>query len=183
MGKIYITSDLHLGHDKDFLWGSRGFSSSEEHDRTLIEKWNSVITYDDEVYVLGDLMLGDNEEGVRKLNQLNGKIYIIYGNHDSATRIQMYANIRPTILCLGYAQVIKHSGYSFYLSHYPTLTSNMDADKPLKRRIINLCGHVHTPDKFADWDKGLIYHCELDAHNMQPILLDDIIKDIKEKTE
>ena len=34
-------------------------------------------------------------------------------------------------------------------------------------------------DKFVDIDKGAIYHCEMDAHNCYPILLDDVIADIK----
>lgn len=179
MPRIFITSDLHLGHDRDFIWGPRGFNSVEEHDRAIIENWNSVVEWDDEVWVLGDLVLGDSEAGCRKLNQLAGNIRIIYGNHDTATRIQMYANIRPTILGMGLAYILKYQGYSFYLSHYPTLTSNLDNDKPLKRRVINLCGHVHTNDKFLDMDKGLIYHIELDAHDNKPILLDTIIEDIK----
>ena len=81
---------------------------------------------------------------------------------------------------IGYAHVLNYKGYIFYLSHYPTLTANGDDHKPLERRVINLCGHVHTPNKFLDMDKGLIYHVELDAHDNKPILLDDIIEDIKE---
>ncbi len=183
MGKIWLTSDLHLGHDRDFIWGPRGFNSVEEHDRAIIQNWNNLVSWDDEVWLLGDCMLGDNESGIRKLNQLAGNIYIITGNHDSATRIQMYANIRPTIHTMGLAYILKHKGYSFYLSHYPTMTSNLDIDKPLQRRVINLCGHVHTQDRFSDMDKGLIYHVELDCQNNKPVLLDDIIEDIKKYKE
>lgn len=46
--------------------------------------------------------------------------------------------------------------------------------------MINLCGHAHTTNPFADMDKGLIYHVELDAHGCYPISIDDIIEDIKE---
>ena len=179
MSRIWITSDLHLGHDKDFIWGPRGFDSVEEHDRTIIENWNELISWNDEIWVLGDLMLGDNEAGVRKLNQLAGNIRIIYGNHDTPTRIQMYANIRPTIVGMGLAYIYRYQGYHFYMSHYPTMTDNFDLDKPLRRQVINLCGHRHTQDSFIDADKGLIYHVELDAHDNKPILLDDIIEDIK----
>ena len=28
-------------------------------------------------------------------------------------------------------------------------------------------------------DKGIIYHCELDAHNCYPVCIDTIIEDIK----
>lgn len=181
MGKIWITSDLHFGHNKDFLYGPRGFDSIEKHDEAIIQNWNNLVSWDDEVWLLGDCMLNDNEGGCRKLNRLAGKIYIITGNHDSATRIQMYANIRPTILVMGLACILKYQNYRFYLSHYPTLTSNYDNDKPLKRRLINLCGHSHTKDKWQDFDKGLIYHCELDAHNNKPVDIETIIQDIELK--
>jgi len=179
MSRIWICSDLHFGHDKDFIYGPRGFDSIEEHDRTIIKNWNELISWDDEVWLLGDCMLNDNGGGCRKLNQLAGNIRIIAGNHDTATRVQMYANIRPTILTMGLAYILKYQGYSFYLSHYPTLTVNGDTDKPLKRQVLNICGHSHTQDRFKDMDKGIIYHAELDAHDNKPVLLDDIIGDIK----
>lgn len=74
---IYFSSDLHFGHNKDFLYQSRGFNSIEEHDEQIIKNWNEIITNEDEVYILGDLMLNDNEGGIRKLQQLKGKIHII----------------------------------------------------------------------------------------------------------
>lgn len=172
-----------LGHDREFIWGPRGFNSIEEHDQAIIENWNSLISWEDEVWLLGDCMLGDNETGCRKLNQLVGNIRIIAGNHDTSTRIQMYANIRPTILTMGLAYILKYQGYHFYLSHYPTLCSNYDDDKPLHRKMISICGHTHTQDRFKDMDKGAIYHVELDCQNMKPILLDNIIEDIKKYKE
>jgi calcineurin-like phosphoesterase family protein len=179
MGKIWLCSDLHFGHNKPFLYEPRGFKTIEEHDETIIKNWNELISWDDEVWLLGDCMLNDNEGGIRKLNQLAGKIYILAGNHDTSTRIQLYANIRPTILTMGLAYILKYQGYHFYLSHYPTLCSNYDNDKPLKQQMICLCGHSHTTDKFCDMDKGIIYHVELDCQENKPVLLDDIIKDIK----
>ena len=179
MGKIWLTSDLHLGHDREFIYGPRGFNSIEEHDRTIIKNWNELVSWDDEVWLLGDCILGDNESGCRKLNQLVGNIRIIAGNHDSTNRIQMYANIRPTILTMGLTYILKYQGYSFYLSHYPTLTTNGDTDKPLKRQVVNICGHSHTQDRFKDMDKGIIYHTELDCQENKPVLLDNIIEDIK----
>ena len=32
MGKIWIISDLHFCHNKDFIYGKRGFNSIAEHD-------------------------------------------------------------------------------------------------------------------------------------------------------
>lgn len=51
MNNIWITSDLHIGHNKEFLYGNRGFASSEKHDKALVENWNKLVQEDDIVYV------------------------------------------------------------------------------------------------------------------------------------
>lgn len=179
---IYFTSDLHLGHDKDFLYAPRGFNSIEEHDLAIIQNWNNLITYEDDVYILGDLMLGDNDTGFHKLQQLNGKLHILYGNHDTDSRIELYNKLYSAVEILGYSNILKYGKYHFYLSHYPTLTSNYDEDKPLNRKTINICGHCHSKDKFKDMDKGLIYHVELDAHDNKPVSIETILEDIRRYT-
>ena len=178
--KIWITSDLHLGHNKDFLWHPRGFNSIEEHDKEVIKRWNEIVSPNDTVYVLGDLMLGDNDASLHKIEQLIGNIHIIIGNHDTDTRIELYKKLW-NVVSVEWGYRLRYKGITFYMSHYPTLTDNHDYDKPLKARVINLCGHSHTSDPFADWDKGLIFHTELDTNNCKPWLLDDIIIKIKEK--
>lgn len=146
----------------------------------IINNFNEVVSPEDDVYILGDCILNDNEEGMKLMRQLRGHLHILRGNHDTDMRVMMYV-LEPNITYHGYAVVIKENGYHFYLSHYPTLTDNFDSDKPLKGKIINLCGHTHTKDKFKDIDKGLCYHVELDAHNNYPVSIDKIIKNIKEK--
>lgn len=74
---IYLTSDLHFGHNKDFLYKPRGFDSIQQHDEQIIKNWNEIITDEDEIYILGDLMLNDNEYGLKCLKQLKGKIHVI----------------------------------------------------------------------------------------------------------
>lgn len=180
MNKIWLCSDLHFCHDKPFLYEPRGFSSVHEMNEQIIKNFNEVMDWADDLYILGDCFLNNNEEGMSYMRRLPGKKHIIWGNHCTVARQElMYlANFD----CLGYANTLTYNGYHFYLSHYPTLTSNYNEDKkPLKRRIINLCGHSHTKDKFQDMQMhlGLIYHVELDAHNCYPVLLDDIIEDIQ----
>ena len=177
MGKIYLTSDLHFCHDKEFIYGPRGFKNIWDMNKAIVENWNSTVTEDDDVYVLGDLMLNNNEEGIKLIKSLRGRIHIVTGNHDTYNRVARYRNTFNVVMVHPYATELKYKKYKFYLSHYPTMTSNYD-DKGLYG-LINLCGHVHTQNRFLDMDKGLIYHCELDAHDMKPILIDDIIEDIK----
>ena len=45
--EIYLTSDLHLGHDKDFIYKPRGFNSVDEANESIISNWNSIINEDD----------------------------------------------------------------------------------------------------------------------------------------
>lgn len=177
---VWFTSDLHLGHNKSFLYEPRGFKNIQEHDKAIIENWNKMIRPDDKVYVLGDLMLNDNEAGIEKIKQLKGQIYVVRGNHDSEVRVNLYNNC-DNIIKVTEGQFLRYGKYHFYLSHYPTLCSNFDGDKPLKARMVSLCGHSHSQNPFEDWDKGLIYHVELDAHNNFPVSIDSIIKDIKNK--
>lgn len=178
---IYLTSDTHFCHDKEFLYKPRGFSSIEEHDKKIISNWNSVIKQDDEVYHLGDVMLVDNEKGAEYLSQLNGKIHIILGNHCTNTRIEIYKKLK-NIQDIQYAYMLKYKKAHFYLSHYPTLTANFD-DGPWHKNIISLHGHTHSKEKFYDENNPFIYNVALDAHNCFPVSLDQIIEDIKQKKE
>lgn len=145
---------------------------------TIVKNWNETVPSDAQVYVLGDIMLNDNDEGIRLLKSLKGNIHIILGNHDTEARIELYKNCYNVVEVVD-AKRLKYDGYHFFLSHYPCLCANHDDDRPLKKRCISLCGHTHTQDRFLDMDKGLIYHCEMDVNNCYPILLDDIIEDIK----
>ena len=178
---IYVTSDLHFCHNKDFIYEARGFDSVEEMNEAIVRRWNTVVSNEDEVYVLGDLMLNDDVEGVRLINSLNRKsLFIVRGNHDTASRTTKYSTLKK-FAGIDNAMYLNYGSYHFYLSHYPTLTSNFDHDKPLKSRLINLCGHSHVTDSFEDWDwyDAPIYHCELDAHNCYPVSIEEIIEHIK----
>jgi len=176
---IYITSDLHFGHNKEFLYKPRGFTNIYDHDATIIKNWDSLVKADDDVYVLGDLVLDDLEYGLSCIKQLTGRIHIIIGNHDTDTKVEAYKTLYNVAEVIGYSTILKYNKFRFYLSHYPTKTSNFDEDKPLRNRLINLCGHSHTSNRLADKEFGLCYHCELDAHDNRPISLDYIIEDLK----
>ena len=78
---IWITSDLHLQHDKSFIYEARGFNSIQEHDEAIIKNWNKLVEDYDVVYILGDLIMGESEQGIELLRQLNGSLRVILGNH------------------------------------------------------------------------------------------------------
>ena len=183
MSKIWVTSDTHFGHDKDFIWGARGFASVDDMNEAIIRRWNSVVAPEDTVYLLGDVALNDIDWGCYCLKQLNGNINILIGNHDTDCKISKYDSVdKKRIKTIGYATLLKTNRHNYYLSHYPTITAYNSGDfKSLGCRPINLCGHTHSKDPFCDWDKGVIFHCELDSNNCYPWLLDDVIAEIEKK--
>lgn len=181
MSKIFLTSDTHFGHDREFLWGPRGFTSSQEHDEAVIKNWNETVSAEDTVYHLGDLMLGDNLYGIECVKRLNGHIKLIRGNHDTDARWKLYEKL-PNIELVGWADVIKYKKYNFYLSHHPTLTSNLEKAPHLRMHLINLYGHTHQMGKFYQ-DMPYMFHVGLDSNNNKPILLDDAIELMKEETK
>lgn len=174
---IFFTSDLHFCHDKPFIWGPRGFDNVEEMNEAIVRNWNETVADDDDIYVLGDLILKDNETGIKLWKKLRGRKHVIIGNHDTAPRVELLRKCRNTEI-VGYADLLRYKGYSLYLSHYPTMTGNYDETKFMKNCVINLCGHVHTSDRFSDIDKGWIYHCELEAHDNRPVSVETILADM-----
>lgn len=177
MSNIYITSDLHLGHLRSFLFKPRGFQTIEEHDAAIIENINSVVAEDDVLYILGDLMLNDNESGMKWLKQIKcGNVIVLAGNHETANRQDLYLTL-PNFSLRGYAAPLKYKKWNFMLSHYPMKCDNYDDDEKPYLKVWNLCGHSHTKQIFDSITGS--YHCELDAHNNFPVSIDTIISDIK----
>ena len=86
---IFIVSDLHLAHSKDFIYGARGFENVEDMNETIIRKWNEIVDEEDDVYVLGDLVMGP-EVNLQMLRRLKGRLHIVRGNHDVGSRWDFY---------------------------------------------------------------------------------------------
>ena len=175
---IYFLSDPHFCHARDFIYSPRGFHSASDMNSAIIKNWNSVVKSNDDVYLLGDIMLNNNDEGLKCLKSLKGKIHIILGNHDTLARIKLYESCYNVVEVVA-AKYLEVDGFHFFLSHYPCLCANGDEHKPLEKRVISICGHTHTKDKFSDMGEGLIYHVDCDAHNCTPVSFDEIINDIQ----
>lgn len=170
--KIWFTSDLHLNHDKPFIYKTRGFSSIKEHNETVIENYNSLIKDNDKVYILGDCYMGaDHEKAIQYLKRLKGNKILIYGNHDTDGKIDLFLQEKIfNNICFG--DRLKIGKKIFVLSHYPMLVANYKDKFP----VFSLAGHTHSKEKFSP-----AYHCYnvgLDAHDNFPVNIDTIVSDI-----
>ena len=143
----------------------------------IIKNFNETISPEDDLYLLGDNFLGELEAGINLFNQLSGKIHLIWGNHDTATRSIAMTECPNVIEICGYASMFHYHKWNFYLSHFPTVTTNFDDyKKPLNQRTLCLHGHTHSKEKFNTWGA---YNVAVDAHNCYPVSIDQIIEDFK----
>ena len=178
MGKIFFSSDLHFGHSNVlFKYDKRPFSSLEEQDEEIINRWNKKVSKDDTVYVLGDISFYDDEKTYEILKRLNGKIILIKGNHDrigSSSR-RRYADIKD------YCE-IKVDGIKVILCHYPIMMYNAHYHES-----VMLYGHVHN-SKEDEFMKELISYSNEKGFqlrmfnvgcmhwNYEPVTLEEILK-------
>ena len=123
---IYFIGDTHFCHNKEFIYKPRGFNTVDEMNSAIIHNWNDVIDPMDDVYMLGDFALGTDYDSIECiLKQLNGRIHLIIGNHDTDKKIAFYQNSdRFVEFC--YATKLKLEGHTFMLSHYPMYTANLE---------------------------------------------------------
>lgn len=177
---IYVTSDLHFCHDREFVYRPRGFNSIYEMNEALVWNWNQVVDPEDDVYLLGDIMLNDNDTGLKLLKNLKGNIHIALGNHDTDTRVALY-NSCWNVVEIECAYRLKYKKYHFFMTHFPCFTANLEKES-LKQCTCNLYGHTHQQTNFYQ-DIPFMYHVGVDSHNCTPVTLDRIILDMNVKMD
>lgn len=141
----YYIADCHFYH-RNLLThlDNRPFSSVEEMNECMIEKWNSKVRTNDEVIVLGDFSFGDGEETNAILSELNGRIYLIKGNHDDHFLSDKVFKLSRLGWVKDYEE-LNDNKRKVVLMHYPVFCYNgqnrLDSDGRAKTYM--LFGHVH----------------------------------------
>lgn len=78
----YYIADLHLGHANIIRFDNRPFADLTEMHDTILNNWNSRVTGNDTVYVIGDFIWAKESEWPFYLGPLAGNKVLITGNHD-----------------------------------------------------------------------------------------------------
>lgn len=180
--KTFITSDWHFHHNKEFIYRVRGFPNVKTMNLELVKRHNSLVSPEDTVYCLGDCCLGGpdfRDKNKELIESLNGNIHIILGNHDTTKKIELYQSC-ANVVEVAPAAILKYRKYNFFMSHYPAYTGNIEKES-LHQMTLNLYGHTHQQDSNFFDDYAFMYHVGVDSHDCYPVLLDDVIEDIKEK--
>jgi calcineurin-like phosphoesterase family protein len=143
MNNIFFTSDLHFGHGNIIDFSNRPFSSVEEMNEGLIKMWNDQVRPRDEVYFLGDFSMKIRPEEVNEiLQRLNGRMYVVPGNHDKEF-LQAIEQYGPGVVkdVLPPLCELKHNHQRYVMCHYPLFSWNRMHHK---RPSVHLHGHLHT---------------------------------------
>ena len=145
----YYIADCHFFHAVlNVAMDKRGFETVEEMNEVMIERWNQKVRKNDEVVILGDFSWGKGEETNEVLRRLNGKLFLIQGNHDRFLKDKSF-NLDRFEWVKQYAE-LSDEGRKVILSHYPMPFYNYQyrLDDDGKPKSYMLYGHVHdTPDE------------------------------------
>ena len=141
----YYIADCHFYHEAlNERMDKRGFSSVEEMHTHMIEKWNARVRKNDEVVILGDFSYGRGEETNRILEQLNGRLYLIRGNHDDRF-LKDRAFHKDRFGWIKDYEKLHDNNRSVVLSHYPIFCydGQYRRDAQGEPKTYMLYGHVH----------------------------------------
>jgi calcineurin-like phosphoesterase family protein len=153
----FFTADLHFGHVNIIRYCDRPFPNVDAMNEGLVERWNAAVTDDDEVWVLGDVAMGQILDSLRHVRRLAGTKCLVPGNHDRCwpghgPRAQPwvdrylevgFAEILPEIVALSVA------GRAVRACHFPYHGDSRDEQRfdyhrPADDGGVLLHGHVHT---------------------------------------
>ena len=136
-------------------------------DEHIIERWNAVVSPEDEVWHLGDFG-GDGREA-ELLSRLNGTKYLVKGNHDTApSEYYRAAGFREV-----YDLPVLFKGF-WLLSHEPIyVNTNMP--------YANLFGHVHCSPVYKDFSPQHYCVC-VERTDYAPLAFEEIARAVQENT-
>jgi calcineurin-like phosphoesterase family protein len=155
----FFTSDTHFGDDRFNLF-YRPFKTVQEQENYIVEKWNSVVGPEDEVYHVGDFATTD--EGLEVVKRLNGRITLIRGNYDDPRPIEKLNELFHDVMTSMSIWVGGDGGEYVKLNHYP---------EKAESEMFNIVGHIHGLWKVQ---RNMI-NVSTDAWHFTPVSEDEII--------
>ena len=156
--KIFATSDQHFYHKNIIKYANRPFSVDDDGivdcAKTIIKKYNEVVSDGDIVLFLGDItasLRGRDDHFKQLLSLLKGRKVLVRGNHDHLSDEFFYN--------AGFELVVDYIKVDeYFLSHYPCYKSRWtcNVEKGHIEIMHGDCnfvihGHIHNKNP-NDWD-------------------------------
>lgn len=163
MSNVWFVSDYHLNHENIIKYCKRPFKSVKEMNEAIIENHNAVVGEKDDVYNLGDFSLTRSVETVESfVKKLNGKIHLIFGNHDKGPMRQAKGFVWKKDVAK-----INLGGHKIILFHYPMRSWDSSC-----HGSYHLYGHCH--GNLPEYDNFLSFDVGVDCWNFTPISFEQV---------
>lgn len=171
MPETYVISDHHFAHANIIRYCNRPFSSEDEMNVVMEERWNAKVRDDDVVMYLGDLtagLRGRTEFLSGLIGRLRGRKVLVRGNHDH----------QPDSFYLesGFVSVVRHLFLSDVLFVHVYGTKSDDKRLHLARETailqerlsptLTFHGHDHRSD-IPEYPGH--FNCAADRHSFTPV--------------
>lgn len=178
---VFFTSDTHFFHKNIIKYDKRPFMTDNEPDvnlmnETIVNNWNSVVSKKDTVFFLGDLAVCNWENARDVVNQLNGTIHFIMGNHDNYQDIKSYKKFNTIN---DYVDLTIKSDvdatYTFALFHYPIYSWNR-----IHYGNAHLHGHchhnLHHDENMTCYSNRKVLDVGCNGYNYTPISYKEVLE-------
>ena len=174
------TSDHHFGHKNIIDYANRPFENVHAMNMALVERHNDIVSDDDEVWILGDLVMGNHRMLLRyAVSKMRGTKILVPGNHDlcwqgrntTVNHSAKYHDEGAIARITHEPPPIRLAGQTVRLNHFPYRAEAREwpqrhADwRPEDTGDWLLCGHVHN----AWRQRGRQINVGVDAWHYEPV--------------
>lgn len=172
-------SDPHFAHANIIKYVNRPFDDVEHQIEELVYRYNQVVSHEDHVLWLGDCFF---PKQWKTLDHLNGKKYLLRGNHDKRMT-------DTRLLRMGF-EVVYSTHFAYWLeghpvrfSHYPYEGYSDDLRYPDRRPprepgVTLIHGHTHESIRFSH-EKTV--HVGVDGWDYRPATKDEVLDILKRR--
>ena len=134
-GRIWVWSDLHLGHSTSIGSFARPFESTREADDAFFRNWHRTVGPGDTIICLGDVAIGGlSGTRLRRLRSAPGRKIVVIGNHEinavGELEIDGFDEIHSTLYAAGDPALL--------LTHMPL--------RNVPEGCVNVHGHLHNQE-------------------------------------
>lgn len=172
--ETFFTADTHFSHNNIIKYCNRPFTDYQKMNEVLIANWNSKVSQEDEVYHLGDFSFASAEDTIKIRKRLNGKIYLIKGNHEKPALDAQ--KLDPSIFeWVKDVHTVRINKQEIFLSHYAHRVWNKS-----HHGVYHLYGHSH--GTIADLPDSLSFDIGVDCHAYFPLSFKEVVDKMKLKT-
>jgi calcineurin-like phosphoesterase family protein len=158
----YVISDTHFFHRK----------IQEYTDRP--DDWSDrIIKPDDTVLHLGDLTFGSKETAIQVTRKLNGKKYLLQGNHDRRSK-SWFDDIGFTLIKKSF--IVDCKEHLLLFTHRPTYG--------IPKNTINIHGHIHNTKHFIKHHKNVTHiNVSVEKMDYRPITIGNLLWRAEDKNK